>query len=77
MRLRFAGLMASAQRSMSFGAARDRPQITAFFERHDALLCPATIVQAELWKMGQLRPGDKVRFSRLTPAEAVRRLTQQ
>jgi urea carboxylase len=25
-------------------------------------VCPATIVQAELWKMGQLRPGDTVRF---------------
>ena len=31
-------------------------------------VCPATIVQAELWKMGQLRPGDKVRFIRLAPA---------
>ena len=35
-------------------------------------VCPVTIVQAELWKMGQLRPGDKVRFRRLTPAEAAR-----
>lgn len=25
-------------------------------------VCPATIVAAERWKMGQLRPGDKVRF---------------
>ena len=25
-------------------------------------VCPVTIVQAELWKMGQLRPGDTVRF---------------
>jgi urea carboxylase len=25
-------------------------------------VCPATIVSAELWKVGQLRPGDKVRF---------------
>ncbi|MFA5257517.1 MAG: urea carboxylase, partial [Opitutales bacterium] len=25
-------------------------------------VCPATIVGAELWKMGQLRPGDSVRF---------------
>ena len=33
MRLRFAGLIASAQRSMSLKAARERPQITAFFER--------------------------------------------
>ncbi|MCR6632793.1 MAG: urea carboxylase [Magnetospirillum sp.] len=33
-------------------------------------VCPATIVQAELWKMGQLRPGDKVRFRRLDLAQA-------
>ena len=26
-------------------------------------VCPATIVRAELWKIGQLRPGDKVRIS--------------
>ncbi|MCS7291897.1 MAG: urea carboxylase [Gloeomargarita sp. SKYBB_i_bin120] len=25
-------------------------------------VCPATIVQAELWKIGQLKPGDTVRF---------------
>ena len=25
-------------------------------------VCPVTIAQAELWKMGQLRPGDTVRF---------------
>ena len=25
-------------------------------------VCPATIVQAELWKMGQLKPGDMIRF---------------
>ncbi|TAG26868.1 MAG: 5-oxoprolinase/urea amidolyase family protein, partial [Verrucomicrobia bacterium] len=29
-------------------------------------VCPFTIVQAELWKMGQLKPGDKVRFVALT-----------
>ncbi len=33
-------------------------------------VCPATIVQAELWKMGQLRPGDTVRFKRLSQAQA-------
>jgi urea carboxylase len=33
-------------------------------------VCPATIVQSELWKAGQLKPGDKVRFRRLTAAEA-------
>jgi urea carboxylase len=35
-------------------------------------VCPATIVQAELWKMGQLRPGDTVRFVRLSQIEAER-----
>lgn len=35
-------------------------------------VCPATIVQAELWKMGQLRPGDTVRFRRLSQAQAER-----
>jgi urea carboxylase len=33
-------------------------------------VCPATIVQAELWKMGQLAPGDTVRFIRLDPRVA-------
>jgi urea carboxylase len=33
-------------------------------------VCPATIVQSELWKIGQLKPGDKVRFQRLTVAGA-------
>jgi urea carboxylase len=40
-------------------------------------VCPVTIAQAELWKMGQLRPGDKVRFIRLTPEEAARLLALQ
>ena len=34
-------------------------------------VCPATIVGAELWKIGQLRPGDHVRFRRLTPGAAA------
>ncbi|MGZ8252185.1 MAG: urea carboxylase [Methylophilaceae bacterium] len=33
-------------------------------------VCPATIVQAELWKMGQLKAGDKVRFKQLTQTAA-------
>ncbi len=33
-------------------------------------VCPATIVEAERWKFGQLRPGDTVRFRALTAAEA-------
>ncbi len=34
-------------------------------------VCPATIVRAELWKVGQLRPGDKVRFRCISVEEAV------
>jgi urea carboxylase len=34
-------------------------------------VCPATIVQAELWKMGQLKPGDLVRFHAISSAQAV------
>jgi len=33
-------------------------------------VCPFTIVQAELWKMGQLKPGDKIRFVSLTAQHA-------
>lgn len=32
-------------------------------------VCPATITSTELWKMGQVRPGDSVRFRKLTVAE--------
>ena len=34
-------------------------------------VCPVTIVQAELWKIGQLQPKDRVRFRRMTPVEAA------
>jgi len=33
-------------------------------------VCPAGIVQSELWKIGQMKPGDTVRFRRITLAEA-------
>jgi urea carboxylase len=35
-------------------------------------VCPAVIAQAELWKMGQVRAGDSVRFRRITNAQATR-----
>ncbi len=35
--------------------AQDGPSLGGF-------VCPATIIEAEQWKMGQLRPGDKIRF---------------
>ncbi|MFO1451584.1 MAG: urea carboxylase [Opitutaceae bacterium] len=44
--------------------AKDGPSLGGF-------VCPATIVQAELWKIGQLRPGDTVRFVRTTFADAL------
>lgn len=34
-------------------------------------VCPATIVSAELWKIGQLKPGDTIRFVCLTAAQAA------
>jgi urea carboxylase len=33
-------------------------------------VCPATVVQAELWKLGQLSPGNTVRFKPLLQEEA-------
>ncbi len=34
-------------------------------------VCPVTIVQAELWKMGQLKVGDKIRFYAMTQDDAA------
>ena len=34
-------------------------------------VCPATVVHAELWKIGQLRPGDLVRFRPISLAQAA------
>jgi urea carboxylase len=41
-------------------------------------VCPATIIEADLWKMGQLKPGDTVRFRAVTLDEArARRAAQE
>ncbi len=40
-------------------------------------VCPATVAIAELWKVGQLKPGDKVRFRALTLEEAEALLAAQ
>ena len=40
-------------------------------------VCPACIAEAELWKVGQLRPGDTVRFHRMSLAEATARELEQ
>lgn len=37
-------------------------------------VCPAVVVQAELWKLGQLRPGDTVRFVPVSAQTAALRL---
>ncbi|MCU1337014.1 MAG: urea amidolyase related protein [Bryobacterales bacterium] len=34
-------------------------------------VCPATIVQAELWKIGQLKPGDRVCFRPMTAEQSA------
>lgn len=36
-------------------------------------VCPATITTTELWKMGQVRPGDAVCFKKLSIQEAYER----
>jgi len=36
-------------------------------------VCPAVVVSAERWKLGQLRPGSTVRFVRMTSRDALRR----
>ena len=33
-------------------------------------VCPATIINADLWKMGQLKPGDKIRFVPISVEQA-------
>jgi urea carboxylase len=40
-------------------------------------VCPATVALAELWKLGQLRPGDRLRFERWTVEEARAQLSAQ
>lgn len=40
-------------------------------------VCPAVVVQAELWKTGQLKPGDGVRFYPLTMEQALELEKQQ
>ncbi|MGA2686269.1 MAG: urea carboxylase [Verrucomicrobiota bacterium] len=44
--------------------AKDGPSLGGF-------VCPVTIIKAEFWKVGQLRPGDTIRFVRTTFGEAL------
>lgn len=34
-------------------------------------VCPAVIVRSDLWKIGQLRPGDRIRFRQAVPATSA------
>ncbi|KFG92544.1 urea carboxylase [Burkholderia paludis] len=43
---------------------RDGPSLGGF-------VCPVTIAKAELWKVGQVKPGDRIRFRELTFDEAL------
>jgi urea carboxylase len=43
---------------------RDGPSLGGF-------VCPITIAKAELWKVGQVRPGDRIRFRRIGYDEAA------
>ena len=45
---------------------RDGPSLGGF-------VCPVTVADAELWKVGQLKPGDRIRFHLLSSAEATSR----
>ena len=49
---------------------RDGPSLGGF-------VCPATIVRAELWKVGQVKPGDRIRFKRMDFDAAVALETRQ
>lgn len=40
-------------------------------------VCPATLALAELWKLGQLRPGDRIRFHPIGAAQAQAELKTQ
>ncbi|MDR3398410.1 MAG: urea carboxylase [Pandoraea sp.] len=43
---------------------RDGPSLGGF-------VCPVTIAKAELWKVGQVKPGDRIRFHPMTFDEAL------
>ncbi len=40
-------------------------------------VCPVTICLADMWKVGQLRPGDRVRFHAITPGQGRELLLEQ
>lgn len=49
---------------------RDGPGLGGF-------VCPVTIARAKLWKVGQVKPSDRIRFVRIDYAEAVARASRR
>ncbi|KAG8152289.1 urea carboxylase [Burkholderia catarinensis] len=49
---------------------RDGPSLGGF-------VCPVTIAKAELWKVGQVKPGDRIRFREISFDEALALETSQ
>ena len=49
---------------------RDGPSLGGF-------VCPLTIASAELWKVGQIKPGDRIRFTPIAREQAVALETAQ
>jgi hypothetical protein len=41
--------------------------------RLECFVCPATVIDADLWKLGQLKAGDRLRFVPIALADAVQR----
>jgi urea carboxylase len=56
------GIMVSGDTPVIVGP--DGPSLGGF-------VVPAAVIQADLWKLGQLRPGDSVRLEPVTPASAA------
>merc|ERR1712023_509116 len=50
--------------------AHDGPSLGGF-------VCPITIVKSQLWKIGQVKAGDTIKFQLMTIEDAVTTLIQQ
>jgi len=62
------GMMVSGDTPVIVGP--DGPSLGGF-------VVPAAVIRADLWKLGQLRPGDQVRLEPVTPQVAARALAER
>ena len=62
------GIMVSGDTPVIVGP--DGPSLGGF-------VVPAAVVRADLWKLGQFRPGDRVRLEPVTPAQAAEALAER